>query len=77
MSRVGEGCGRSIAMRLAERKYQLVLLDSSADKLEEVSQQCRALGSPTVAAIQVDLCDTEKLEQLLPSELSKFNSIDG
>jgi predicted dehydrogenase/NAD(P)-dependent dehydrogenase (short-subunit alcohol dehydrogenase family) len=49
------GLGRAIALELAERGHQLVLLGRNPAKLDEVSSACIALGAPTPITLVADM----------------------
>lgn len=54
------GIGRSFALELARRGYDLVLVARSADKLAEVADEARALGADT-EVLPADLTDRDQL----------------
>lgn len=59
------GLGTQIAFELARQRYPLILTGRNRDRLAEVGQQTRSLGSPTVFPIEADLSLPEGTEDLL------------
>ena len=49
------GLGRAIALELAKRAHQLVLLGRNPAKLEEVADECVALGAPAPVQLVADM----------------------
>ena len=57
------GIGRAFALELGRRGYDLVLVARSADTLDEVAEEVRALGA-AAEVIAADLADREQLARV-------------
>ncbi len=58
------GIGRAIAGALAERGCSLVLTARSAERLEEVEDECRRLGATATASYPADLSEPHEVDRL-------------
>ena len=70
------GIGRATALRLARRRTPLVLAARSADTLEELAAECRALGSDAIA-VPTDVSDEEQVRRLAARAVERFGRIDA
>lgn len=58
------GIGLGIAVSLAERGYALTVTSRSSGALEDVAEQLRAAGSPSVLAVPADVADEDAMAEL-------------
>lgn len=70
------GIGEATAYKLAAEAATLILTALEADKLQEVQNQCLALGSPQVAIFPYDLSDLSGLDNLAEKAWQEFGRID-
>ena len=59
------GLGEQIALELARKDVQLVLVSRNKDKLDAVAKQCKQFTSKPIEVISCDLMDDEAIGQLL------------
>lgn len=71
----GRGIGRSIAVRCAEEGADVVLAARSADELDTVAAEVRALGRPALP-IPTDVRSVDAVEAMAARALEEFGSID-
>src|SRR3989338_1999641 len=64
-----EGIGRAIASELAERKHDIVICARTQERLEEIRAENK------IEAIQLDLGDTEKIEDFVRKSSEKMNGV--
>lgn len=69
------GIGREIALQLAGQGAWLCLAARDADRLEEVADLCRRLGSRALA-VATDVADQEQCEQLIARTVEAYGRID-
>lgn len=69
------GLGRATALALARRGEQLVISARSAEVLEEVAAECRALGAVVVVK-PADVRIEEEVRAVLASAVQHFGSVD-
>jgi short-subunit dehydrogenase len=70
------GIGRATALRLARRRTPLVLAARSAETLEELAGECRALGAP-VLTVPTDVSDEDQVRRLADRAVQRFGRIDA
>ena len=70
------GIGEATAYQLAAESATLILTALEADKLQDVKNQCIALGSPQVAILHFDLSDLEGVDELANQAWQQFGRID-
>ena len=70
------GIGRATALRFAQENATLILTALEDDLLEEVKQECLALGSPAVTTLPFDLSKLDELPQLAQNALQAYGRID-
>ena len=76
VSGIGPGLGRSIALQSAKHGADVVLAARSADKLEAVADEVRALGR-TALVVPTDINDEAAAEALHDAALSEFGRVDA
>ena len=59
------GLGEQIALELARKDVQLVLVSRNKDKLDMVAKQCKQFTSKPIEVISCDLMDDEAIGHLL------------
>lgn len=70
-----DGIGAELARQLGRQKQRLVLAARSADALERVAAECRALGGQAVA-VPTDVTVDADCRQLIARALEAFGGID-
>lgn len=75
VSGAGRGIGRAIALAAAGSSMNVVLAARSADELEGVARECRALGTEAVA-VPCDVTVEENVRSLIRTAASTFGGID-
>ncbi|PJF37851.1 MAG: oxidoreductase, partial [Phototrophicales bacterium] len=70
-----EGIGRATALKFAQQGYNLVIAARSAEKLEAVANEIRALGGQ-VLAVPTDMGDRAAVQSLIEQAMSTFEQID-
>src|SRR5262245_10475123 len=71
-----EGIGRALALDLAARGARLALAARDRDRLESLSQECRARGGEALA-VPTDVTNQQDLEWLVAETLKTFGGIDA
>lgn len=69
------GLGRHVALALAREKMNVVLAARSADGLERVAAEARALGVRALV-VPTDVADESQLMRLVAQAVAEFGSID-
>ena len=59
------GLGAQIAIELAKRDVQLILVARNMDKLEQVSKECQSFTTKPVDIYSCDLTDDVSIDELL------------
>jgi len=70
------GIGRATALKLAGSRADLVLAARSATSLEEVANECRALGAEVLPVV-ADVIHEADVERVLEAATSRFGGVDG
>src|SRR5262245_37008329 len=70
-----EGIGRALALNLAARGARLALAARDRERLESLSQECRARGGEAIA-VSTDVTNQQDLEWLVEETLKSFGGID-
>ncbi len=71
------GIGREIALRFAAAGSRLALTYfEHAAEAEAVAERCRALGSPDVLTVSLQLADDDSLRTLLERVIDHFGAVD-
>jgi len=74
----GSGLGQATALRLAQEDANLVLVDMSAEGLEETRKQVEsAAGAGRVELVTADVTKSEDVRKYVDTAVSTFGSIDG
>lgn len=68
------GIGRALALRLAARRCNLLLLDRNEEGLAEVKEQAKALGAQTVIVV-CDLADPCQVDAAVDAMLERWGSV--
>lgn len=71
----GSGIGRSAALKLAENGAEIVLIDVSEQKIRQVQEEVRKLGSKAFM-IKTDVSDSEQVQHALEETFNRFGQID-
>lgn len=71
------GIGRAVARELARRGNALVLLARRSERLDELGQECRDLGSRHVVVTPGDVCDVQDLEDAFTSGTAGAGPVDS
>ena len=61
----GSGIGRACAVMLSQRKHQLVLVGRTENKLADVADEIRAIGSGDVMITRADVSDPEQAKSVI------------
>jgi short-subunit dehydrogenase len=69
------GIGRATALAFADAGAHLVLAARKPEALEDVAEQCRALGAQAVA-VPTDVTQAEQVRALAAAAVERFNAID-
>jgi NADP-dependent 3-hydroxy acid dehydrogenase YdfG len=69
------GIGRSVALAFAREGAHLVLAARSADRLSQVENEVRALGSQALA-VPTDVTSAEAVTELVDAAMARFGRID-
>ncbi|MEQ8839539.1 MAG: SDR family oxidoreductase [Acidimicrobiales bacterium] len=72
---VGPGMGRDAALRLAEQGADIVLAARSADRLEDVAQEVRALGRRALC-VPTDATDDDAVDALVAATVAEYGRLD-
>jgi len=72
---IGPGLGREIALGLAELGAKLAIGARSAETLESVAAEIRAMGGEVVAQ-RTDLTDRESCRSLVDAAVKRFGGVD-
>ena len=70
------GIGAACARRYASEGAGLVLTSSSADRLEAVASECRALGASSVTVLPYDLSNVDAVDVLVENAWAACGGID-
>jgi short-subunit dehydrogenase len=70
------GIGRATAVALAGRRARVVLAARDAAGLEEVAQECHALGGEALA-VPTDVTDAEAVDALARRAVERFGTVDA
>jgi NAD(P)-dependent dehydrogenase (short-subunit alcohol dehydrogenase family) len=70
-----QGLGRDIALSFAREGAKLVLAARSADRLDEVAEEVRELGSEAIA-VRADVSDEASVENLVEKVMAAFGRVD-
>lgn len=73
----GSGLGQATALRLAQEDANLVLVDMSADGLEETKTQVESAGAGGVELVTANVTKSEDVQKYVDTAVSTFGSIDG
>lgn len=73
----GSGLGQATAQRLAQEDANLVLVDMSADGLEETKKQVESAGAGGVELVTANVTKSEDVQKYVDTAVSAFGSIDG
>jgi len=74
----GSGLGQATALRLAQEDANLLLVDMSAEGLEETRKQVEsAAGAGRVEVVTADVTKSEDVRKYVDTAVSTFGSIDG
>ena len=74
----GSGLGQATALRLAQEDANLLLVDMSAEGLEETRKQVEsAAGAGRVELVTADVTKSEDVRKYVDTAVSTFGSIDG
>jgi NAD(P)-dependent dehydrogenase (short-subunit alcohol dehydrogenase family) len=71
----GRGIGRGIAIRLAKEGAGVAVASRSADTVERVTDEVRALGAPA-AGIAVDVGDRPDVERMVATTVETLGRVD-
>lgn len=71
------GLGLGIAMRLAERGFNLTIAGRDAQRLSDVAATLRDRGAPDVSTQPGDVLDDDYLAALVDSHATRFGGCDG
>lgn len=69
------GIGAALARELARRGYHLVLTARRADRLEQLADELRSIGSEIVT-IPADIADPATAERLISEAVARFGGLD-
>lgn len=72
----GQGLGRAMALRLANKAPHLALIDMNADKLAETKAQCEALGA-TASTWVCNVADETEVDQTFAAIRAETGRLDG
>lgn len=70
------GIGRATALRLARRGADLVLVARSREALDEVRQECEAVGASALVAV-ADVGDATAVDRAFRAAVTRFGRLDG
>eukprot|EP00850_Spirogloea_muscicola_P008540 SM000045S16285 [mRNA] locus=s45:632485:636070:- [translate_table: standard] len=70
------GIGKSMAHEYARRGAKLVLAARRLEKLQEVAEQCRQLGSPSAVVCKADVSKESDCQSIIDTSLHHFNRLD-
>jgi short-subunit dehydrogenase len=70
------GIGEASAYRFAQAGASLILTARQADRLGQVADRCKALGSPRAAVLPFDLAQLDRLDGLAAQAWDSFGPID-
>lgn len=71
------GIGRAIALHLATRRLQLVLVARDEQALAELDREIQARGAPAALCATLDLTDADAIAGLFKQVFSRFGRLDG
>jgi 3-oxoacyl-[acyl-carrier protein] reductase len=72
----GRNNGRAIALKFASEGADLILVSRArSEELNEVAQECEALGVKTLPLL-TDVTDHEKVNEMVKSGLKRFGKVD-
>jgi 2-hydroxycyclohexanecarboxyl-CoA dehydrogenase len=71
----GQGIGRGIALKLAERGASIAIADINPDTSSKVANEIRAAGRKAIA-IQTDVTDSTRISKMVQQVLKEFGTID-
>ena len=69
------GIGRQVAYKLAEQGAWLVLAARTAEKLEEVAEECRNLGGRSIV-VPTDVAQRDQCERLIARTVEQYGRVD-
>ncbi|MBF0493451.1 MAG: SDR family NAD(P)-dependent oxidoreductase [Deltaproteobacteria bacterium] len=70
------GIGRELALAFAEEGAQCILVARSADKLEQVAKEIKAVRAPEALVLEADVCRAEDQKKILEAVSKKFEHLD-
>lgn len=76
VSGIGPGMGRDISLACAQHGADVVLAARSADRLEAVAEEVRALGRRALA-VPTDVTDDAQVQHLVASTIDEFGRLDA
>jgi short-subunit dehydrogenase len=71
-----EGIGRALALELAARRARIALAARDRDRLESLTQECRARGGEALA-IPTDVANEQDCEWLVQEAVKAFGGVDA
>lgn len=73
----GSGLGQATALRLAQEDANLVLVDMSAEGLEETGKLVETAGAGGVELVTANVTKSEDVQKYVDTAVNTFGSIDG
>jgi NAD(P)-dependent dehydrogenase (short-subunit alcohol dehydrogenase family) len=70
----GSGVGRAVALKLAEREWQVVLLGRKIDSLKQTAQLAR--HASRLHSIACDISNHQAVQTMAAAVLNQFNAVD-
>jgi 3-oxoacyl-[acyl-carrier protein] reductase len=71
----GQGIGRGIAVKLAERGADVIVSDINAQTARQTAKEVNALGGRTLA-VEVDVAQRSQVENMVTNVVTEFGKID-
>lgn len=70
------GIGSEIALKLAEKKVNLALVSRSSEKLKQLSEEARKVGSPKAEDYECDVRSTKQIGSVVDRIREDFKKVD-
>ena len=71
-----DGIGKEVCLKLAKEGVSLALIARDEERLNEVKEKCKELGSPKVEGYICDISNNEKVKETVNKILVDFNTVD-